>query len=214
MIMIGLGSRNFFSRMVYSKKGWAIIFWTSCVCFCFISIRSLQQTLQPCVNLVTTKERTWTKFDLLCKIELLEKFSKSFSGAYLVQPMNTRDRFFHNSTHVFGNGRKFGDKNVSCISTVIQKQVRLPIVTAYIQEMLHYFHALKAQQFCRIPTFFLNLQLKWSELQQKVDDEECSKKRPLSGSFRNHQRKKRTAVSTICFVKLCSLLINNDLSSH
>ena len=62
--------------------------------------------------------------------------------------MNTRDRFFHNSSHVFGNGRKFGDKNVSCISTVIQKQVRLPIVTAYIQEMLHYFHALKAQQFC------------------------------------------------------------------
>ena len=145
---------------------------------------------------------------------IFRKFSRSFSGAYLVQPMNTRDRFFHNSTHVFGNGRKFGDKNVSCISTVIQKQVRLPIVTAYIQEMLHYFHALKAQQFCRIPTFFLNLQLKWSELQQKVDDEECSKKRPLSGSFRNHQRKKRTAVSTICFVKLCSLLINNDLSSH
>ena len=84
------------------------------------------------------------------KIGSLKESSRSFyiSGAYLVQPMNTRDRFFHNSSHVFGNGRKFGDKNVSCISTVIQKQVRLPIVTAYIQEMLHYFHALKAQQFC------------------------------------------------------------------
>ena len=62
MIMIDAGT---FTVEWFTLRKVERLFFGQVPCFCFVSIRSLQQILQPCVINISTKERTWTKCDFI-----------------------------------------------------------------------------------------------------------------------------------------------------